>query len=288
MKKRAQKKSNYRTQERRPLAVALGVAFVKRFGGLLSFFVLIACFSLWVFLSDAHTRSIAWTKSETLNLSNDMGFTVKAILLEGRVNSDGDVIKGLINIEKGDPIFSFGPKQAKELIERIAWVKSAHIERRLPSTIYIAIDERKPTALWKYNGKTKLLDEEGEAITDYNIERFSELLIVKGKDAYKYTPSLVALLKAEPKLEKRVVFAEWIGKRRWDLTTDKGVVIKLPEEKPSRALKELSKAHDKDKILDLELKVVDMRQDSRIIIRAKSGQDKEYQEYKEYKAGFRL
>lgn len=199
------------------------------------------------------------------------------ILVEGRVYSDPDVLRAVINIERGDPIFAFDPVDAKDLIERLAWVKEAHVERRLPHTIYIGLVEREPIALWQNKQKIRVIDSEGVTLSDSRLAPFGDLLIVVGENAPAHAPEFLALLTAEPDIKKRTEAATWSGNRRWDLKLKNGVTVKLPESDVGLALRKLAQAQTDDGLLDKDLTIIDLREEGRITVQTKPGAVKDYQ-----------
>lgn len=261
---------------------AVVVSWLKQFGKVTAILIFIGWLGAWFFLSDADTRSVEWTKEAALGTTVDMGFKIENILVEGRVNTDVDVLKGLLNAEKGDPLFAFNPREARDLVERIAWIRSARVERRWPDTVYVELEERRPLALWQKDKKLKLIDERGDVITDYNLARFEDLIVVVGDRAWAQAPVFLAVLAAEPEIEKRVESASWIGNRRWDLKLKEGTVVKLPENDTDFALRRLAMAHAEDNLLDLDVKAIDLREPEKIVIRSAPG------EAQEYKAGLKL
>ncbi len=263
-------------RKRRTGKLVIATAWLRRFGMGAGALVFVLWAGAWFFLSDADTKTADWTWQKTMDVTADMGFAVRDILVEGRVYSDPDVLRALINIEKGDPLFSFDPEEARTLIEKIAWVKTAHVERRLPDTIYIGLVEREPLALWQKDKKLRLIDEEGEVLTDRNLKRFKALVIVAGRDAPEHAPALIATLAAEPALAKRVESASRIGARRWDLKLNDGTIVKLPEEDIGFALRRLAVAQEEDELLDKDIVSVDLRETDRIIVRTRPGAVQEY------------
>ncbi len=225
----------------------------------------------WLFLSGAFDRSVLWTQGKVYDLAGAAGFSVQDILVEGRIHSDADVLRALVNIERGDPIFAFNPQDAKELIERVSWVKEAHVERRLPSTIYIGLMEREPVALWQNKKKIRVIDSEGVTLSDRDIEPFKDLIILVGESAPKHAPELLALLDAEPSLHDKVEAATWVGERRWDIKLKSGITVKLPEDDMGFALRKLAQAQDDDGLLEKDLTVIDMREADRITVRTRPG-----------------
>ncbi len=247
------------------------VMLARRVGIVVGVVVFVLWLGAWVVLSGAVSRGALWVEHKAYDFASGLGFTVEDILVEGRVNTDADVLRALINIEKGDPLFAFNPAEARELIERIAWVNSAHVERRLPDTIYIRLTERVPLALWQNKGKIRVIDEEGVTLTDSELLPFKNLIIVVGEDAPAKAPALIDLLNAEPLLKARVEAASRVGDRRWDLTLKSGIKVKLPEDDAGFALRRLAVAQEDDGLLDKDLTVIDARESDRLIVRTRPG-----------------
>lgn len=231
---------------------------------------------LWVVLSGLPGRTVEAVREGFYNKTAEAGFVVNNVLVEGRENTDSDVLLALINVERGDPLFSFHPASAREMIERIAWVKEAHVERRLPDTIYVSLTERKPLALWQNKGRVRLIDREGEVLTERNLKPFSHLMILVGEKAPQKVGHLEMLLAVAPDIQKRIEAATWVGNRRWDLKLKNGAVVRLPEKDEAYALKRLMDSHKAEGLLDKQLKVIDIREHDRIVVRTHPGAVKEY------------
>ena len=225
----------------------------------------------WIFTSGGVPRAADFAQGKLIALTAKAGFTVDEILVEGRENTDAEVLKALLNVDRGDPIFLFDPVEAKDLIERVSWVKKAHVERRLPDTIFIGITERKPLALWQNKKKIRLIDAEGVTLADRNLDKFSGLLIITGEKAPAHAGALIALIAAQPFLKDRVDAASWVGGRRWDIVLEGGLTIKLPEKDAEIALQKLAAAQDKDAILNKAIETIDLREDDRIIVQPSGG-----------------
>ncbi len=206
-----------------------------------------------------------------LESTADAGFAVKNIMVDGRHHTDVATLKAMLNLEKGDPIFALKPREAKAMIEKLSWVKSAHVERRLPDTIYIKLEERTPLALWQRNKRLSVVDAEGVVLTDQNLNEFKNLTIVIGDEAPKHAAELLSMLAAEPAIEERVEAATLISGRRWDLKLKSGADVKLPEEEMGLALRKLAINHEEENILDKDVLSIDVREEGRITVRTKPG-----------------
>lgn len=223
--------------------------------------------------SAALTRE--WARDRLVNLAANAGYRVKNLYVEGRHYTDADIVRGVINMDKGDPLFAFDPETARDLLMKVSWVKNVNVRREMPDSIYINITERQPLALWQTEGKVRVIDAEGVVLTS-DLRAFTTLPLVVGVGANTRAVDLLAQLAAEPELQKRVTTAAWVGDRRWDLTTTTGMVIKLPEEDMGLALKKLADGQKQDKLLEKDIAVIDLREADRLVVRTKPGAVTEY------------
>jgi cell division protein FtsQ len=262
---------------RRKGALAVLLPWLKRFGLWLSAIIIVFWLGGWLVLTGTLSRGVDWTKMQIIRATADSGFTVQDLLVEGRENADPVFLRALMNVQAGDPLFGFDPNAARILLEDTEWVRRAHVERRLPGTIYIRLEERKPTALWQKDGALFLVDEDGKEIKTDRISDFSNLIITRGNGAPENIFALRQLLVGVPAIEARAKIAERIGNRRWDLTLENGLVLKLPEEDIGYALERAADAQETDGLLEMEgLQSIDLRHADKIIIRTKPGNVREY------------
>lgn len=239
----------------------------------------------WIVLSGGAQRTKEWAHEKTVTFTADKGFTVSNILVEGRHYTDPDAVLAILNIKKGDPVFSFDPAPAQDMLNKLSWVKEARVQRRLPDTIYVELTERKPMALWQHEGKVKVIDEEGAVLTSDKLERFRDLLIVTGENAPEQAHVVIEALEFEPDIAKRAESAAFISDRRWDLMLVGGIRVKLPEEEIGFALRRLAGAHDESGLLDKDIKSIDLREDERIIVQTRPGAVQDYRATFEPAAG---
>lgn len=248
----------------------------RRFGMIGGLAVFVLWVGTWLYLSGTFGRMGDWATNKTYEIAAANGFYVQDILVDGRHYTDRDVLLALLNTERGDPIFAFDPQEAKDMIERISWVKEAHVERRLPQTIYIGLIEREPVALWQNKKKVRLIDIDGVTITDTDIAPFKGLPIVVGETAPLVYPVLRPLLIAEPEINNRLEAVIRVGDRRWDMELKNGLTVKLPEENVALALRNLARMQTEDNIFGKDLTEIDMRVEGRVTVRTRPGAVQEY------------
>lgn len=229
----------------------------------------------WLALGAAPHRFAAQTEQKIFKIGATKGFAVKNLLVQGRVNVDAEVLKGLINVRPGDPILAFDPVKVQESIKRLSWVRDVQVERRLPDTIYVRLTERQPFALWQDKGKVKLIDEDGVTLTDTGLQAFGKLPLMVGEGAPKQAAAILRLMAAEPLLEPQVEAFTWVSDRRWDLTLKNGITVQLPARDPGLALHRLAGAQAENQLLDKDIAIIDLREEGRMTVRTKPGAVKE-------------
>ncbi len=249
----------------------------KRFGLVFGVFVFLGWLGSWFFMSDASARFGSWAEQKLYDVTVDAGFDVQNILVEGRQYTDVDALKAIINVDKGDALLSLKPNEVKAQLEKLSWVKSVQVERRFPQTVYIGLTERKPMALWQRQKRLSLIDENGVILTEHKLERFQNLIILTGEEVPEQAYTFLRQLQAQEDIQKRVEAATFISGRRWDLKLKNGVTVKLPEVETALALSRLALMQQEENLMDQDVKVIDVREQTRITVRTKPGAVTEYQ-----------
>lgn len=215
------------------------------------------------FASDVYTQ-VKWSM---VKVTADMGFTVQEVLVTGRGETDRDDLLAALGIQRGAPILAYDFAKARERVEDLPWVLQARVERLLPDTLVIHITERRPMALWQHRGSFSLIDDNGVVITQTSLDRFGNLIQVVGEDAPDHVGGLLELLETQPELLAQVKAAVRVGGRRWDLSLDGGVDVRLPEDDAPKALARLAAFEQESGVLARDIRVLDLRMPDRVIVR---------------------
>ncbi len=197
------------------------------------------------------------------------GFVLENIKIEGEKHTSYKDIVQALRVDKGAPIFSVDMEEVKGRLEDTTWIKKAMVERRLPSTIYIAIVERQPIAIWQFKKKLYIIDSEGNRITKHSGEGFAELLHVVGQDANIYASSLLADINVYPNLASKVKSAVRYGNRRWNLHLEQNIIVKMPENSFSEAYEYLHLLNKDKKLFDQNYKMLDLRDPNKYYLEKK-------------------
>ena len=88
-------------------------------------------------------------------------FNIKTIQVTNQEQIASETIISLSEIKTGENIFRFRRSQVAEKIEENAYIKTAKIHRKIPSTIQIEVEERKHAYSADFLGKYAYLDKQG-------------------------------------------------------------------------------------------------------------------------------
>jgi cell division protein FtsQ len=187
------------------------------------------------------------------------GFILKEITIESQQNTPSNKLHEVIKLKYGTPIFAISPDEVKQQLEGTMWIKKAIVERQLPSNLHIAIAERVPVAIWQFQEKLYLIDEDGNRLSNYEGNEFDKLLHVVGADANIYAQNLIEELNKYPSLYKQVVAAVRYGQRRWNLHLKENITVKMPENDFANAYRYLNELYEQNKLLGQGYKTLDLR-----------------------------
>ncbi|NBX66386.1 MAG: FtsQ-type POTRA domain-containing protein [Proteobacteria bacterium] len=231
---------------------------------------------LWVSAQGYLFDAGRWVKARVAVSAASFGLRVSDITIEGRNRIDTQTIKDAVGIEPGSPILGIDIDAIHGKLTAISWVKDVQVRRALPDRLVITIRERLPVAIWTDGaGGPAVIDEEGVVLTHDDIASFGTLLAVEGKGCEKEAGSLIALLKGQPEIAVRVKKGIRVSERRWDILLENGLKIKLPEDDPGFALARAARAQLQEKVLDQDLKAIDLRQPDRIILEGEPGKTRD-------------
>ncbi|HEV7265374.1 MAG TPA: FtsQ-type POTRA domain-containing protein [Falsiroseomonas sp.] len=226
----------------------------------------LAAVAIGLYLADPAGRMREFVENAAA-FGDAAGLEVQQVILEGRQNTPRELVRAAIGVTRGDPILGFSPADARARLESIAWIASAHVERRLPGTILVRLTEREPFAIWQHQGRFAVVDRAGRVVTTETLDAFGPLPIVVGVGAEKHGAALYDLLVAHRAILARTQALVRIGERRWNLHLHSGTDVLLPEGHEAPALNRLSELHERHALLDRQLVAIDMRLPDRLVLR---------------------
>lgn len=221
--------------------------------------------------SAAPAGSLVTLQERIGGLTAFAGLRVQHIEFEGRQNTPEPLLRAALGVTRGEPILGFSLDAARKRIETLSWVKQATVERQLPDTIVVNVEERRPFAVWQNNSKFVLIDRAGNVVAHQDVANFRNLPLVVGPGAPEAAAPLIDALTARPALQKFVIAAVRVGGRRWNLLMSSGANVMLPEGHEVVALDRLMQLQQGHDLLDRPLVAIDLRLPDRLVLRPKPG-----------------
>jgi cell division protein FtsQ len=194
------------------------------------------------------------------------GFAIDNVRVVGnRQTSEIDVL-GALGLDGWTSQIGFSAAGARERILALPWVEEASVHKIYPGTVEIAIREKTPYAIWQHGDELTLVQKDGGVIAPFNGGKFASLPLVVGAGAAVGAAGIVAKVDRFPNLAGRVKGYVRVGGRRWDITFDNGVTVKLPEFGEDRAIADLARMESEHGLLSRDIVAVDMRLDDRLFV----------------------
>jgi cell division protein FtsQ len=209
--------------------------------------------------SSAMARLASDLRQSVIGATADAGFVVTRVYSEGRVLADERSLADALAPYYGKPILSVDLDELKARVEKVSWVRSASVGRRLPDTIWVRLDEHRPIARW-VDGAEQVLVSDAQAV--FRVQdpgKFKQLPLLSGKGAPVRAEELLRLVAGEPDLAAHVTGARLVGERRWDVILDNRVQVRLPEKKPDSAWRRLAAEDRASSLLGRAITAVDLR-----------------------------
>lgn len=202
-----------------------------------------------------------------IDASAAAGLVVREIRGEGRAAIASDDLVSRLGVRPGDAMLGLDPDAIRARLEKHGRIAAAEVRRLWPDVLSVRVVERRPVAVWRHDGRHRLIDGAGLPFEEARGPRPTGLILLTGAAAPTRARSLLALLATEPDLMGRVRAATLVGDRRWDLLMDEDVVVRLPEIAPAEAWARLGRHQRRSALLDRAVIAVDLRYADRMILR---------------------
>ena len=199
--------------------------------------------------------------------STSLGFRVQEIVVQGRINTQQQDLMKVLQIDRGDPIFSIDLQQTRFRLEKLEWVRRATVVRHLPDLIHIKIEERHPIAIWQHHNQFHLVDEDGTAILTKNHRHYGVLPLVVGEGAPQKSPDILKILIDFPNIGKNLQALSRVRERRWNIYLVGGVLVKLSDHSLKQGLSVLEKLLGEQRLSVNNVKEIDLRTPERYFLR---------------------
>jgi cell division protein FtsQ len=200
----------------------------------------------------------------------EAGFRLAAVHVQGAsALATPDIVRAA-GVHKDDPLLGMDLKALRQRVEAVGWVKEARVVRLLPDTLVIAVKERRQLAVWQHNGKSVVIDDQGQVIREADPARFTTLPLVVGAGGAQHAGEILPVLAQRPKLMARMEALVRVDDRRWDLRLKDGALIQLPAVEEEQALMQLEQLDLRSRILELGFERIDLRNPDVVAVRPRA------------------
>lgn len=199
-------------------------------------------------------------------------FKIEYLKVAGGSDETAELIRNKLGLKLPITSFDLDLESMKERIEDLDAVKTASIFVQSDNLLKVEVTERLPVLIWRKGDELELLDRTGTraGVLKTRQDR-ADLPLIAGEAAEEALGEAIALYdRAEP-IWERIRGLNRLGLRRWDVILDRGQIIQLPEDDALAALDRILALNSTQKILERDLRVIDMRDAQRTIIRLSQG-----------------
>ncbi|MEE4152685.1 MAG: FtsQ-type POTRA domain-containing protein [Erythrobacter sp.] len=220
----------------------------------------------------------AMAQAEVARIASANGFEVRAVRVSGTKRMDESEVYARALAQRDRPMPLVDIEALRADLLQLPWVKDARVSLQLPDTLSIDIVEREPHAVLEKPDHLVLIDASGHELTPVTAEEAEGMLRISGPGAARQMRALDDLLASAPALalDKRIIAAEWIGNRRWNLTFSTGQILALPEGRDLAAsqLVKFANLDGQNRLIGGKVASFDMRNPPRIYMRVPGSGDR--------------
>lgn len=201
----------------------------------------------------------------------DAGFRLNTVHIQGASAMARDDILHAVALGKGEPMLGLDLDALRNRVQSVGWVQEVKVVRLLPDTLVVAVKQRRPVAVWQHAGHSRMIDDAGRVIESADPSQFPGLPLVVGAGADQAAAAILNELSQRPPLMARIEALVRVDDRRWDLRLKDGALVQLPAIDEEAALIRLDRLEQSQRILDLGLARIDLRNSEFLAVRPRDG-----------------
>jgi cell division protein FtsQ len=202
-----------------------------------------------------------------------LGFGLSKVELRGVSEPHArQAILAAAGVERGDNILTLDLPGMRDRVDAVVWADEVSVQRLLPETLVITVEERRPVAVWQFRGRVGLVDDKGRVIAGAPATDFPQLPLAVGAGANEAIGDILPVLHSRPQLMAKVEALVRVDRRRWDLRLRDGALIQLPALDEEDALMRLDQLEQRARVLELGFEKIDLRDPQLVAVRPRADQ----------------
>lgn len=205
------------------------------------------------------------------SLARAANLSIREIHIEGQTRVSVQRLVAAVNAAAPGGVMTFKADDARQAVEAIGWIETAHVLKLYPGTVKVRVSEHTPFGLWQRGDQVSVIAYDGTVLADDIRDEYAGLPLFVGAGAHEHAAALKALLEPHRILADNLYAAVFVAGRRWDLILDNGLEVRLPALDPALALNRVEKLAQAVPLLTPKVAVVDLRLSDRIVMRRADG-----------------
>ncbi|MBX3251705.1 MAG: FtsQ-type POTRA domain-containing protein, partial [Myxococcales bacterium] len=113
-------------------------------------------------------------------------FAIRALEVAGAERLDEETVLRAAGLREGMNVFELAPEDVRARLERHPWIARAEVERRLPGTFRLRVEEHTPSLLLSVGEELYLVDDAGSVFKELTPGDPVDLPIVTGVDRARF------------------------------------------------------------------------------------------------------
>lgn len=178
-------------------------------------------------------------------------------------DKDLSAIVAAATLAPNTPSYSIDLNMLNERVSKVPGVKKSAVRRMPNGNLSVRVALHRAVALWTDGEHYFPLSADGTIVNKPTDVRDMSHVVFRGK----LPNNITQITNAAHNLVGNLDYMEWIENRRWNMYTNDGIIIMLPEENPTAAIGTLISLHNNHHILDKDIQMIDMRDSARILVK---------------------
>ncbi len=201
-------------------------------------------------------------------IMNGMGYGRGSIIhnisiVSDSPNADLGAIKTVASSGLGTRTGALNLESLNNRIRAVPGVRNVATRRLANGTLSIHVEFYHTVAQWNDGTAYFPLSADGTRVDIPSETRDDGAIVFRGE----LPNDISEITDATKSLANTIDYIEWIENRRWNIITTAGTVVMLPESNPVAAVHQLISLNENQNILNRELRVIDMRDNTRILVK---------------------
>ena len=192
-------------------------------------------------------------------MARGLGFGISAITITSQNALSEKTILQTAGINPNSSLPFLNAASVRDRLMALPIVADAQVRKLYPDRLIIELTEREPYALWQKDGQVNMVSEAGAPLGELSDLRYADLPFVAGIGANTRVKEFLSLLEALGDQKSKFRAGVFVGERRWNLKSNSGIDVKLPQENPADALKLLAEMERQSRILEKDILGIDLR-----------------------------